>query len=145
MQTSYSQNQPIAFAGLLADVAISTVDSFSAETAIGFGIPVIRGTNKAKQVKAVSTGGDAAKVIGIAIHDQCHEQSAYNVKDTVNVMTAGRAWVQVAVAVVAGDAAGVSEVAATKWGKVDATYLAVNGAKFISSAAANGFAIVEIK
>lgn len=145
MQTTYSQNQPIAFAGLLADVTISTVDSFLAEAAIGFGVPVIRGTDKARQVKAVSVAGDAAKVIGFTVHDQCHEQAAFAVKDTVNVLTAGRAWVQVAVAVVAGDAAGVSEVAATKWGKVDATYLAVTGAKFISSAAANGFAIVEIK
>lgn len=145
MQTTYSQYMAPAFAGMLADATLGTVDSFLAETAIGFGVPVIRGTNKARQVKPVSTGGDAAKVIGIAIHDQCHEQSAYNAKDAVNVLTAGRAWVQVAVAVVAGDAAGVSEVAATKWGKVDATYLAVTGAKFISSAAANGFAIVEIK
>ena len=145
MQTTYSQTQPIAFAGMLADVTISTVDSFLAETAIGFGVPVIRGTDKERQVKAVSVAGDAAKVIGVAIHDQCHEQSAYNAKDAVNVLTIGRVWVQVAAPVVAGDAAGVSEVAATKWGKVDSTYLAVTGAKFISSAAANGFAIVEIK
>lgn len=145
MQTTYSQTQPIAFAGLLADATLGTVDSFLAETALGFGVPVIRGTNKARQVKAVSAAGDAAKVIGFTVHDQCHEQAAFAVKDTVGVLTTGRIWVKVATAVVAGDLAGVAETAAAGIGKVDATYLAITGAKFISSAAANGFAIVEIK
>lgn len=145
MQLTYSQTQPVAFAGMLADATLGTVDSFLAETVLGFGVPVIRGTNKERQAKAVSAAGDAAKVIGVTVHDQCHEQSAYNVKDAVNVLTAGRVWVKVAATVVAGDLAGTSETATPAWGKVDATYLAVTNAKFISSAAANGFAILEIK
>lgn len=101
MQLSYSQNGPVAFAGMLGDLRNNTVVSRAAETApIGFGKAVIPGTNKEKQVIAAGSGvGQGALISGFAVASHTIEQTsagvvAYPVGMAVNVLKEGPIWVE---------------------------------------------------
>lgn len=108
MQLSYSQNGPVAFAGMLGDLRNNTVVSRAAETtAIGFGKAVVAGTNKEKQVVAAGSGaGQGALITGFAVASHTVEQTsagvvAYPVGSAVNVLKEGPIWVETFDAVVA--------------------------------------------
>lgn len=150
MQTSYNPEMPRALVGQIADLSNKTVDSFAAEEALNPGVPVMRGTVPDKQVLAVDAEGDAAKAIGVVIHEHKEPTGAnekyYPQGYAVGVMTKGRIWVQTGGAVTAG--------AAANYKVADGTFVAdavasgiealACGAKFITSTSAAGLAIVEI-
>ena len=102
----YANEQDKGFAGMKANVAVDTVDSFAAEDGINPGEAVIRGTNVETQVKAVTATEDIEKIIGIAVHT--HKEPSANGKyyaegDAVPVMTSGDIYVEVNGNVKAGD------------------------------------------
>ncbi len=95
-QTSVTQYGAAAFAGLLADTQSTDKMSYSAESAVGFGLPVALGTNKERQVVPLTTSvGQAALAYGITIASHVVEQTSggvaqYAAKDTAPVLKRGR-------------------------------------------------------
>lgn len=154
MQLSYDQYQPAAFAGMIADGSFRDVMSYSAEGAVGFGKPLILGTNKERQVAVAGTGaGAGALVIGFSAASHSVEQTSAGVAqyaDTESVPTFkdGRIWVMTNDAVVAGAtanlhlASGTLTDAAVTTGIEAFTQISV---KFITGTTAAGLAMVEVK
>lgn len=152
-QTSVSQYGAAGFAGLLADNGTFNTMSYSAEGNIGFGVPVVLGTNKERQVVAVGTGvGQGALTVGIAVSGIVEQTSAgvaaYADKDTVGVIKEGRIWVNTEDAVVAGTVANLK----LSSGKFTDEAVAAGieaftqfTARFITGTSGAGLAIVEIK
>ena len=152
-QTSVSQYGAAGFAGLLADNGTFNTMSYSAEGAIGFGVPVVLGTNKERQVVAIGTGvGQAALAVGIAVSGIVEQTSAgvaaYADKDTVGVIKEGRIWVNTDDAVTAGAVANLK----LSNGKFTDEAVASGieaftqfSARFITGTTGAGLAIVEIK
>lgn len=95
-QTSYSINQPKAYAGLVFAQAPHDIVSRDVETAggIDFGVAVSRGTDSERQVVA---GGDA--FTGITIRSLDKEGAVntgaikWNEKETAGVIRSGYIWV----------------------------------------------------
>lgn len=97
-QTTYTQYQAPAFAGLIYDMRNITVESYACESAtIPFGRAVAPGTNARKQVKLPTGSGQGFR--GIALHEQGHAQdlstgvAAYLQYETVSVLRKGAVWV----------------------------------------------------
>jgi hypothetical protein len=153
-QTTVSQYGDIAFNGMLADLSDNDIVSYSAEGAVNIGRTVRLGTNRERQVVQSSTAvGQGALVVGFAISGQAREQGTgglvqYADKETVNVLKAGRLWVETNDAVVAGSVANL-HLASGKFtdeavgaGIEAITQLAV---RFVTATSAAGLAIVEVK
>ena len=152
-QTSVSQYGAAGFAGLLADNGVNNIMSYSAEGAVSFGIPVVLGTNKERQVVAVGTGaGQGALCYGISVSGIVEQTSAgvaaYADKETVGVIKEGRIWVNTDDAVVAGAVANLK----LSSGKFTDEAVAAGieaftqfSARFITGTTGAGLAIVEIK
>lgn len=100
---NYEIDMPVALEGMKGDSTVDVVDSFAAEVAIKAGMPVIRGTDGAKQIKAASTSGDGAKVIGVAVLTHKEPEAAYPIGYSVPVMTFGDVYVKAGGTVTAGD------------------------------------------
>lgn len=152
-QTTVTQYGAAGFAGLLAHNGDNNIMSYSAEGAIGFGVPVTLGTNKERQVLAVGTGvGQGALAIGIAVSGIVEQASngtaAYAATDTVGVLKRGRIWVNTEDAVVAGAVANL-KLASGKFTD-EAVAAGIESftqftARFITGTTGAGLAIVEIK
>jgi hypothetical protein len=153
-QLSYSQNGPVAFAGMLGDLRTHTITTKAAQTApIDFGKAVVLGTNKEKQVVAAGSGvGQGALIAGIAAASHTIEQTAaglvqYPVGSAVNVLEAGSVWVETFDAVVAGEvanyhlASGKFTDTAVGAGVEAVARLSV---RFITGTAAAGLAMVSV-
>lgn len=150
MQTTIRQYGAPAFIGMLDSVAPNNIRSYAAEEAIPVGFPVKLGTNKGKQVLKATAG---ASTIGFAVHDHAREQGAsgtvqFAAKEAVNTLTAGRLWVETDDAVAAGAVANLK----TANGKLTDEAVAAGieaftqiSVKFITSTAAAGLALVEVK
>ncbi|MGN6701466.1 MAG: structural cement protein Gp24 [Burkholderiaceae bacterium] len=154
MQTAYTQYHGQAFAGLVADTGFTDKVSYTAEAAIGFGKPVMLGTDPARQVKPATAGATA---FGFSLKEGAVEQplaygadaveSTYAAKTTVSVLRRGRVWVKTSDAVVAGAVArlttadGTLTDAAAATGIEDFAGLSV---RFVTGTAAAGLAIVEV-
>ena len=135
----YSYGQPIGVAGMKADSTVDVIDSFAAEGAIRAGAVVERGTDPAKQVKASVT---AANVIGVAIFEnKVEETPLYPDKYAVPVMTFGDVYVQVNAAVTAGSPAYID----ASGNFTGSTGTAVDGMTYMTSAEAEGLAVVRIR
>lgn len=152
-QTSVSQYGAAGFAGLLADNGTFNTMSYSAEGAIGFGVPVVLGTNKERQVVAIGTGvGQGALAVGISVSGIVEQTSAgvaaYADKDTVGVIKEGRIWVNTEDAVVAGTVANLKLSSGKFTDEAVATGIEAFtqfSARFITGTSGAGLAIVEIK
>lgn len=105
-------NQEKAIPGMKADTTVDTVDTFASEGGVNPGEPVIRGTDKEKQVKtAASTEG--ASVIGIAVHTHKEPNESgkyYEAGYPVPVMTSGDIYVEAGSDVNAGDEVALDKV-----------------------------------
>ena len=135
----YSYGQPIGVAGMMADSTVDVIDSFAAEGAIKAGAVVERGTDPAKQVKASVT---AANVIGVAIFEnKVEETPLYPDKYAVPVMTFGDVYVKVNAAVTAGSLAYID----ASGNFTGSTGTAVAGMTYMTSAEAEGLAVVRIR
>lgn len=139
---AYSFEMTRGQAGQLADARANTVITLAAGTALGFGVPVMRGTGSNQAVLSNASAFD-----GIALFEQNHENAfgssagaGYVVTDAVSVLTQGAVLVEVAVAVEAGETAYVT-VTGT-YTNVSTNNIAIG--KFESSAALGGLAVVVI-
>ena len=106
----YALEQDKGYPGMKADVTVDVVDSFASEGGIDPGEAVIRGTDPQKQVKAVASADDIAKVIGIAVHthkDPVEGGKYYEEGYCLSVMTFGDIYVQAGGDVTAGDAVAI--------------------------------------
>ncbi len=152
-QTSYSLYQAAAFAGMLGDIGDHSIDSRTAEAAIGFGVPVILGTDPDRQIKPTALGvGDGILVTGFSVATHAVEQSAagvanYAIKSTVSRLRAGKIWVMTDDAVVAGAvanlklASGYLTDAAVASGIEAITQLRC---RFLTSTTGSGLALIEV-
>lgn len=152
-QTTVTQYGAAGFAGLIADTSDNNIMSYSAEGAIGFGVPVVLGTNKERQVLATDTNvGQGALAIGISVSGVIEQTSAgvaaYVATQSVGVMKRGRIWVNTDDAVTAGAVANLK----LSNGKFTDEAVASGieaftqfSARFITGTTGAGLAIVEIK
>lgn len=146
-QTSYEQNQQIAFAGMVFAQAPRDVVSRSVETGpVAFGVAVSRGTNKDSQAVA----GGATGFLGIALRVLDMEGAAntgavsYATSETVAILREGYVWAVCPTGCVAGDpvkytdATGVLDSGAAAAGET-----AID-AYWDSSVAAGGLAVIRL-
>lgn len=153
-QTSVSQYGAASFAGMLGDSGFTDKMSYSAEAAIGFGVPVQLGTDPARQVTVLTTSaGQAALAVGISVAAQVVEQTsagvaAYAAKDTVPVLKKGRIWMLTDDAVAAGAVANLKLSSGAVTDEAVATGIEAFtqfSARFLTATSAAGLALVEIK
>ena len=161
MQTSYSIDQPKAIEGQLAD--LENKDVMTGEntlTDIFFGKFVSRGAGDNLIIRpAASTDiTDVTKARGVALTHQAIESNLgsaapfYPQKSAVNVLKKGRVWVKVEEAVTPTDpvfvrfASGAGGTVLGSFRKTadTATAAQLAGAKYLSNAAANGLALLEL-
>lgn len=156
-QLTYSVDMPIAFAGLLADNARrKDTLSRSSEEATSFphGVAVVAGTDPDTQA-LLPTG--AADLLGVAQHSHANEvggddQNLVDEGKMFNVLHEGRIYVEVEEAVTPASpvfvriaaGAGGSQLGAFRASADTATALQASGARFLTSAGAGEFAVLEI-
>lgn len=139
--TGYDFALTVAQAGQLFDIRPDTVITLTAEEAIPFGSPVMRGTDPDTQ----GLISDATAFEGVAVFTQAKEQTLagvaqYEIGDAVSVVKRGAVWVTTAVAVVAGESAYVT--ATGTYTNVVGTNLLVG--KFETSAGIGGLAVLAL-
>ncbi len=104
VQDSYTENMRKGVPGQIADMTPSTLISRTVEEegGIGFGVPVMQGTN---DKGCLAYAGTVAPV-GITVRDRsldANNPDAFGELDSARVMTEGTVWVTASVAVAAGD------------------------------------------
>lgn len=148
-QTSYPTKMGVALEGQIADLQPHAIAGYAAEVEVGFGIGVIQGT---KDTQCKLPGATGFKLLGVVAHSHAREKDAATAADMVNVMRQGAIWVRPEQAVVAGDPAYVRHTA-NGAGKTPGRFRKdadtdkadlIAGARFRTSAAADGLAILEI-
>lgn len=153
MQTTVTQYGAASFAGMLADTGFTDKLSYTAEAAVGFGVPVQLGTNPARQVKVLTTAvGQAALAVGVSIASQVVEQTSAGVAhyaqyDTVPVLKQGRVWMLTNDAVAAGAVANLVLANSTVTDEAVATGIEAFtqfSARFLTATTAAGLALVDI-
>lgn len=154
-QLVYNIDQAIAVAGLLGDLSPKYVRSYKATVEIAFGLAVsLSGTSGDSAKIPTATDDVTATPLGVAVfsHDQVNTGApGYPIDAAVNVLRKGTIWVKVEEAVNAEDpafvrfATGTGTVLGSFRKSADtATAVALPGAKFLTSAAANGLALLSI-
>jgi hypothetical protein len=109
LQSTYSDNLPVAYAGMIADGETSNRISRTVETAfgIGFGVPVYRGSG---DHGCTSTVGTLATFLGFTVATQGLQNVAgqtadlYQQYDNATILTSGAIFVNVTGAVTDGAA-----------------------------------------
>ena len=89
---AYGYTYPEPQAGQAYDTTIKTNDSFAAEETIQFGLPLMRGSDKEKQVK-IFNGGITTKLLGISGYSATRIEGSYAPQSMVTVVTMGRVWI----------------------------------------------------
>lgn len=154
MQSSVTMYGAASTVGMLADTQFTDKMSYSAEAAIGFGVPVQLGTNKERQVKVLTTSvGQAALAVGISVAAMVVEQASngtvqYAQYDTVPVLKKGRIWVTTDDAVVAGATANLKLSSGLFTDEAVTTGIEAFtqfSAKFLTATSGSALALVEIK
>ena len=137
----YGYEDAKGFPGMKATSAVDTVETFAAEGEVTPGTFVTRGTDKDKQVKAISSASDIP--VGIAVHTHHEPGTVYSDGATVPVAVNGEVYVEVGGAVTAGESVHIDAT-----GKIGGTTLAdsvaVTNTQFMESAADGEIARVRI-
>lgn len=159
VQTTVSFDHAVAIAGGVRGVVPQTRTRV-AEVAIQAGLAACQGTADA-QCKLPTTSGEVAKVLGIAPSRVTSDPNfppggtagfAYQIGDAVDLVPEGQVWVVVEESVVAMDpvfvrfatGAGGSQKGSFRKSADTATAAQLTGARYLTSASANGLALVEI-
>lgn len=154
-QTSVAE-QSAAFAGMKGDAGDDHVISRAAEEDIPFGKLVVLGTDKDKQCALPDAAGDITDgklVLGVSLQSHAMEQSSarngYLELDMVSIMHKGRVYVKVEEAVTPADAPVVRHAAGGlglgSFAKTDdGDHAALANARYLTSAAINGLALLEV-
>lgn len=142
VQTTYNSRLSNGLAGQIANTEQDTnVISRVVEGAsgIGFGIPVIRGTDPENQAKI----GAAGVFLGISVRDPGGVEDKYAQYDNIAVLTRGVIWVVAGEAVTAGDA--VYRTSAGVLNKTAAGNTLIANAEWDSTAANGALARLRLK
>lgn len=157
-QLNYSQYQPTAaFEGQLADSGITDKLSIPCAAAMPFGKLVVKDTNDltGKLPSAATDVTDKKKVHGLSIATQTVAQDPavanpqYPAKSVVPTLRKGRAWVKVETNVNPGSdvyvryAAGGNGLGSFGGTSVPSETALLDGARFLTTATANNFALLE--
>ena len=137
----YGYEDAKGFPGMKATSAVDTVESFAAEGEVQPGTFVTRGTDKDKQVKAISSASDIP--VGIAVHTHHEPGTVYSDGATVPVIVNGEVYVEVSGAVTAGESVHI-DATGTIGGATLADSVAVANTQFMESAADGEIARVRI-
>lgn len=160
-QLSYSTYQSAAFAGMLYDNGDNDILSYISEEAsavMPFGIAVAKGT---ADFGALLMVNGSSVIVGLAAHThQVDPGQAGNTpagagippKYAINVLKRGRMYVQVEEAVTPASpvfvrfaaGAGGTQKGAIRASADTATAVAWTAARFLTSASANGYAVIEV-
>ena len=152
-QTSIASAPAAAYAGQLGDPG---TDAYAvtglAEDALTAGQPVLRGTDPARQAKAIPDGAtvDETTLLGWALLDTTRPYDAADpieAGDSVAVLRRGRVWVKTSAAVTAGNPVYVGNATAQLGDIADATGVGLTlcpGARFATSTSGAGLALVEV-
>lgn len=143
VQTTYTEARPIGLPGQLVDGEERNTITRTVETVAGipWAAPAGRGTGDYQAI--IGAGGYV--FIGIAVRDASRpakDLDLYARYANCRLMTRGKMWVTVGEAVLDGDTA-YWNIATKKWTKTN-TDLAVPGAKFDTTAAINGLAVLAL-
>jgi len=157
-QTSYSQDMsPVAFEGQLADSGFTDKKSIPCAAAMPFGKLVVRDTADltGKLPAAETDVTNKKKVLGLSISTQALPQDPsvanpqYPTKSVVPVLSKGRAWVKVEGNVTPDSdvyvryAAGGNGPGSFSGALVSDATAVVAGARYLTTALANNFALLE--
>lgn len=113
-----------------------------AEEIIKFGTGVMRGTNKETQCKKYAQSGGPFLGVAAAKTVNTGDNLQYKVGDSVEIITRGVVWVEIASAVTAGDKAAVG--ADGKFAKTGTgSYDDIDGV--FENSASSGYAILKLK
>ena len=137
----YGYEDAKGFPGMKATSAVDTVESFAAEGEVQPGTFVTRGTDKDKQVKAISSASDVP--VGIAVHTHHEPGTVYSDGATVPVAVNGEVYVEVSGAVTAGESAHIDATGAIG-GVTLLNGVEVTNTQFMESAADGEIARVRI-
>ena len=158
MSQSVVAEQSAAFEGMKADLGDDDVLSRAAEVIVPFGKLVVLGTNKDLQCNLPASAGDvttAGLQLGVAVASHGLESkpslsgAQYAAKDMVSVLHKGRCYVKVEASVVPSDVVVVRHAAGGlgvgSFSKTaDGSHAALGNARYLSSASANGLALLEV-
>ena len=145
---TYTEKQGVGYAGFIPDGSSYEADSRTLEGAnasVGFGLAVAQGTGERGVILASSA---ANQFVGVTVADNRlppSQEDKYATADTVTVLYRGRIMVQVDGAVAAGNDVTyhktTGELGTTA---VGANHYAIAGARWLTTAADNGLAIVQL-
>lgn len=142
---SYRTDPQVAFEGMIADQTPATIVSRTVETAaVSFGKCVKQGTADAG-VEGVETGDTA--ILGIAVRNQGvdgNSVDAYPVGETAAVLLKGAIWVKAGATVAAGDPVHVTVDGSVFGTGAGAGKVAISGATYETSGAANALVRVRL-
>ncbi|WP_226780336.1 structural cement protein Gp24 [Oceaniglobus trochenteri] len=143
VQSTYLDNMPVAFEGMIANTEPNVLISREVQTAaIGFGKAVKQGTAD-KQVIAASAAADVVR--GITVRDQSTTDDEFAVADSALVMTKGVIWVTAFDTVVAGAAVYMRVAGGSgKFTDTSTDNLAIPGAIFETSGAADELVAIRL-
>jgi hypothetical protein len=159
-QIAYA-DQPNAFEGMKADSGKDDVLSFLAEGAQLIGKLMVRGTDPDRQAKAPASSAevtDPNSSLGVLVHSHDRESDAgvsgatVKDKEEMGIMHKGRVYVKVEEAITPASpvfvrfasGGGGSELGSFRQDADTATAVELPGVKYMSSAAAGEFAVLEL-
>lgn len=137
----YGYEDAKGFPGMKATSAVDTVESFAAEGEVQPGTFVTRGTDKDKQVKAISSVSDVP--VGIVVHTHHEPGTVYSDGATVPVIVNGEVYVEVSGAVTAEESVHINATGKIG-GATLADSVAVASTQFMESAKDGEIARVRI-
>lgn len=146
-QTSYGFAAAVASAGDKDSTEVEHVDSYAAETAIGFGFAAIQGASDGQAKLCNSASG---KFLGVAVRTQTvtNDGSAigYAIKDAVSILRKGRIWMETATNATKEAPAYIEVGAGADQGKVTATSTNNLGpiGKYVSSGSDGDLCRIEL-
>lgn len=160
-QTAYAETMAANFEGMLADVSMKVVDSFTqgeASAEMPFGIMLAKGTGDRE---AILPAASNAKLIGILMHSHHYAKgdggelgtTGVKPKATLNILRKGRLVVKVETTVAKYDrafvryATGAGGTQLGAWRNAAVTNETIDlgtKAQFMSAASAGGLAVVEV-
>lgn len=150
-QTTYEQNQPVAYAGLIYAQNPKDVISRAVETAagVGFGVVVSRGTDKDKECILGGTTG----ILGVTVRSLDREADdaagaiKYSQYETAGIMRNGYIWAVCPTGCVPGDVVNFVEATGVldSGAPADTTETALDNCFWDSTAAAGELAVLRVK
>lgn len=149
-QLSYTLQTEVAVAGMQADLNPSEINSYNATEAMDFGLMVAKVAGDDDGI-ALPTGASDV-LVGGTVRDLTKVSGDYQLGDTAGIMKKGKLYFKVEVAVTPDDdvfvrfasGSGGTTLGILRTDADTATAVQVTNARFMTSADAGGFAVVDL-